>query len=190
MRPVAVVVAQTVAPLPVRLNLPVPNAIVLVFELDELKRPQVKVNVLSVIVPVVSVKVPAVVQSVGLPVRDKLMLTLLTVVLVETAVDATDTTPESEFASNVAVSRIVGAVAPAAPPLVADQLAVDRMSHVPAPPTQNLEAISLRLVLFDKGFRPFQFIVVGAFAVVNLPEQNGVDDFFCTPSFTMAAPAD
>jgi hypothetical protein len=96
---VTVAVVQTVAPFPVMLNLPVPNAIALVFALAELNLPHVRVNVLSVIVPVVSVKVPAVVQSVGLPVSDKLMLTLLTVVLSETAVDATDTTPEPELAS-------------------------------------------------------------------------------------------
>jgi len=104
------------------------------------------VNVLPLrfIAPVVSVKVPAEVQSVGLPDRDRTMSDLLTVVLDEAAVDATVTVAAvPELESKVAVSAVVGADAPDAPPVVADQFAVLELSQVPEPPTQNRAAITL-----------------------------------------------
>jgi hypothetical protein len=51
------------------------------------------------------------------------------------------TVPVPEFASKAAMSAAPGAEAPGAPPVVADQLAVLVVSHVPEPPTQNLFAI-------------------------------------------------
>jgi hypothetical protein len=122
--------------------LPAPNAIARVLALFELKMPVDSVNPLSVIVPVVSVNVPAAVQSVAVPDNDKLMSALSTVVLRETAVDATVTVAAvPEFASNVTVSAFVGADAPLPPPEVADQFVVEVLFQVPEPPTQKRAAI-------------------------------------------------
>jgi hypothetical protein len=109
---------------------------------DELKTLTVSVCVFNVSVPAVSVSVP--VQSVGLPDNERLMSALLTVVTDDVAVAATVTIAAvPELASKVAVSALVGAEAPAAPPVVADQFAVELASQVPEPPTQKRFAIFL-----------------------------------------------
>ncbi len=48
----------------------------------------------------------------------------------------------NELASKNTLSEAVGALAPAPPPVVADQCAVDEPSQVPVPPTQNRLAMS------------------------------------------------
>jgi hypothetical protein len=117
--------------------LPAPNAMDLVFELLLANLPTLKTKSLSVKAPAVNVKVPAAVQSVGLPDKDKLMSDLLTVVLVDTADAATVTVAAvPELASKLTISALFGGPAPAAPPLLADQFAVEELSHVPLPPTQ------------------------------------------------------
>jgi hypothetical protein len=109
---------------------------------DELKTLTVSVCVFNVSVPAVNASVP--VQSVGLPDNERLMSALLTVVLDDVAVAATVTIAAvPELASKVAVSALVGAVAPGIPPDVADQLRMLKLSHGPEPPTQNLAAIFL-----------------------------------------------
>ena len=55
--------------------------------------------------------------------------------------------PVPDKVSNVTVSADVGAEAPPAPPVVADQLVVVVASHVPEPPTQNLLATIIHSVL-------------------------------------------
>jgi hypothetical protein len=127
---------------PVTAMFPVSNASVLAFELLDEKIPVLNVKELSVIVPAVSVNVPANVQSVGLPAKDRLMSDLSIVVLNETA-DASTVTVAAvpELASKVTVSTFTGADAPGAPPVVADQFAVLELSQVPEPPTQNLAAM-------------------------------------------------
>jgi hypothetical protein len=54
--------------------------------------------------------------------------------------------PEPEFASKIAASALVGAEAPAAPPVLVDQFVVLAVSQVPEPPTQNLFAIDDLLI--------------------------------------------
>ena len=51
------------------------------------------------------------------------------------------TTPPPLEEVKLTVSPETGALAPEAPPFVADQLAVLVVSHMPVPPTQNLDAI-------------------------------------------------
>jgi hypothetical protein len=60
--------------------------------------------------------------------------------------------PAPQLALNIATSAAPGADAPAAPPEVVDQLAVDVVFHVPVPPTQNLLAIErhLKKIACDK----------------------------------------
>lgn len=120
-----------------------PKSIVLALLFEDEKDVAVSVCVLKVNVPVVKVNDP---ENVGLPDSDKLMSDLLTVQLEHTAVAVTVTVAATpEFASNVAVSALVGAEAPDAPPVVADQFAVLELSQVPEPPTQNLAAIEFSL---------------------------------------------
>lgn len=59
----------------------------------------------------------------------------------DTAPAAVVMVPEPEFPSTNTASADVGADAPAAPPDVDDQFAVELESHVPDPPTQYLFAI-------------------------------------------------
>ena len=140
-KPVTVCVFQ-ILPLPVQVIFPVPKAIVLVFALFELNCPIVKVKVFRVSVPVVKMNPDVVTLRIGLPDSDRLMSALLIVVEFAVAVAVTVTVAAvPEFASNVAVSAVVGALAPPAPPEVAAQFAVDELSQVPEPPTQNLLAM-------------------------------------------------
>lgn len=150
-RLVIVLVDHIVPVEPVITILPVPKSIVRALLLLEETVAQVKTYVLRVKVPVVSVNAPAKVQD---PDRLKLMSDLLTVQEAHVAVAATVTNAAVPlFASNMAASALVGADAPAAPPDVADQLAVEVSSHVPVPPTQNLLAMiyNLRLNLASTG---------------------------------------
>jgi hypothetical protein len=117
----------------------VPKANVRAFELVLLNERIVSVKLFSVTVPVVNVNAPV---NAGEPERLRLMSLLLTVQVDVAAVAATVTVAAVPLlASNVTVSAVVGADAPAAPPDVADQFAVELLSHVPEPPTQNLAAI-------------------------------------------------
>jgi hypothetical protein len=105
-------------------------------------RPTVRVLLLSVNVPDVSVKLFDGTASVALPLRLNVMSDLSTVVAVATAVEATVTVAAvPELASKKTTSAVVGADTPPAPPDVAAQLTVELASHVPEPPTQNLFAI-------------------------------------------------
>jgi hypothetical protein len=116
---------------------PEPNAIVLAFALFELNKPVVNVKVLSVIVPAVSVQVPAAVHSVGLPDNDNVMSALLIVVLKDTAVAVTVTIAAvPELASKFTVSALVGFKAVATPPEVTANCVFPVPLQVPVPPTQ------------------------------------------------------
>jgi hypothetical protein len=83
--------------------------------------------------PKVSVTVFAVAKSAP---RTKESVEVLIVMFLPTAVASVVALPVPELASNITSSPTTGAEAPAAPPLVADQLAVDVEFHVPVPPTQ------------------------------------------------------
>jgi hypothetical protein len=70
------------------------------------------------------------------------MSALFTVQAEQVAVAATDTVAAVPLlASNVALSAVVGADAPPAPPDVADQFVVELLFQVPDPPTQKRAAI-------------------------------------------------
>ena len=126
----------------VRAMLPEPNAIDRATVPVQLTLPTDMVNPLSARLPLVWVYMPAGVQIVALPASDSAMVEVPPkVVLNATAVELMVTVPVPESASKVAVSTLVGADAPLAPPEVADQFAVDVLSQVPEPPTQNLAAI-------------------------------------------------
>jgi hypothetical protein len=138
--PVAVAIDNTVAAAVVLVSvmLPVPKAIARVLVLLELKIPVLSVNPAKLIVPAVNVKVPAVVQRVGLPDSVRVISALLTVVLKETAVAATVTVAAApELASKVAVSAAVGTPALPTPPESDAQWVVVALSQVPDPPTQK-----------------------------------------------------
>jgi hypothetical protein len=131
-------VAHTVVLLFVMFIAPVPNASVRVLLLLDPKAPQVRVLLLSVSTPVVSVTSPV---MVGEPDRLRLRSALLIVQDEAVAVAAIVTVAAVPlFASNVTVSAVVGADASGAPPDVADQLSMEVASHVPEPPTQYLVA--------------------------------------------------
>lgn len=116
---------------------PDPNAIVRAFVLFEENKPVVSVKVLSVIVPAVSVQVPAAVHNVGFPDSDKLMSALLIVVLKDTAVDVTVTVAAvPELASKLTVSAAVGFKTVATPPEVIANCVFPVPLQVPVPPTQ------------------------------------------------------
>ena len=140
-RPVDVSVVQIVAALPVSAMLPVPKSMDRVLELFDEKDKQVRMLPPRDSAPVVRVNRPV---KVGEPVRESVMSDLFTVQVEVAAVAATVTMAAVPLlASNVTVSAVVGAEAPEAPPLVADQLVVELLSHVPEPPTQNLDAIAM-----------------------------------------------
>ena len=137
---VDVLVAHTLALFPVTVIAPVPKASVRALLLVEIKDPQVNVLLLSVSAPVVSVTAPV---MLGEPDRLRLRSALLIVQDEAVAVAAIVTVAVVPlFASNVAVSAVVGADANGAPPEVADQLVTETLSHVPDPPTQKRAAIT------------------------------------------------
>ena len=131
-------VAHTVLSLLVMFIAPVPNASVRVLLLLDKKEPQVRVLLLSVSTPVVSVTIPV---MVGEPDRLRLRSALLIVQDEAVAVAAIVTVAAVPlFASKNTASEAVGAVANGTPPEVADQLSIEVASHVPEPPTQYLIA--------------------------------------------------
>lgn len=72
-----------------------------------------------------------------LPVHWRVMSALSMITSAQTAVAVTVTVAAvPELALKRTLSPAIGADAPAAPPEVADQLAVEALSHVPEPPTQ------------------------------------------------------
>jgi hypothetical protein len=88
--------------------------------------------------PKVSVKRPEHVWSAP---KTRFNVALLSVAAAQTDPLAVVQVPEPELASKKTASALVGAEAPDAPPVVADQLAVLEASQVPVPPTQNLLAM-------------------------------------------------
>jgi hypothetical protein len=137
---VAVAELYTVVALPIKTISPVaPNANVLTIELFVLKTVQVKVllSKLKVLEPCTKFALNVIEPpSVIAVVFAACML-----------MDISDKFPEvvavppPELPSKIAASATPGADAPAAPPDVADQLAVLDESQVPEPPTQNRLAI-------------------------------------------------
>jgi hypothetical protein len=122
----------------VRAIFAVPNEIARVEDPDELKEPVLRVNPFKFNVPVVKVKVPAAVHSVGLPDNNKVMSDLLIVVLKDTAVDVTVTVAAvPELASKVTVSALVGSKRVATPPVVIANCVFPVPLQVPVPPTQK-----------------------------------------------------
>jgi hypothetical protein len=91
------------------------------------------------------VKVPSENASVPLAVKSLPKFTSIVEALKvrpeQTAPETVEQTPEPDKELKIATSPEVGADAPAAPPVVADQFAVLEASQVPVPPTQNLLAI-------------------------------------------------
>jgi hypothetical protein len=77
----------------------------------------------------------------------KVKVEVLTVAIAQTAPLAVVQVPVPDAESNITVSAATGAEAPAAPPVVADQLVVLEASQVPLPPTQYLVAIYIPLVI-------------------------------------------
>jgi len=138
-RLVEVEVFQITALFPVNVMLPVPNAMVRVLLLADVKIAHVSLKLFSVTVPVVKVNVPV---NVGAPDRLRLMSDLFTVQPEQAAVAATVTVAAVPlFASKTTKSTLVGTDANGIPPDVADQLRIEVPSHVPDPPTQYLVAI-------------------------------------------------
>jgi hypothetical protein len=77
-----------------------------------------------------------------LPDKDRVISDLFTVMFPALAVLLTETVafvPLAELKNTASIA--IGADAPPAPPDVADQFAVETLSHVPDPPTQYLFAI-------------------------------------------------
>jgi hypothetical protein len=125
---------------PVTVMLPVPKANVRTFALLAKNVRDVRLKLLRLIIPCVNVNAPA---KVGDPESDRVISALLTVQVEQAAVASAVTVAAVPLLlSNVTVSADVGADAPDAPPVVADQLAVLELFQGPVPPTQNLLATS------------------------------------------------
>jgi hypothetical protein len=124
--------------LPLTTILPdVPKAIARALALLDANIPTVKVLLFKVIVPEVSVNAPVATVNVGLPDKEILISDLFTVVIADTAVEATVTTAAvPELVSKIAVSAFVGGPNPPAPPVLVAQFVVLALFQVPFPPTQ------------------------------------------------------
>lgn len=140
-RPVITSTVRIPPALPVTVMLPVPNEILRVLVLLDVKLLQVSANDWSASVPCVWVKVLEIVRLAP-SVRPR--VALLRVTSVQIAPAAVVQVPVPERLSKVTVSAATGAEAPEAPPDVAAQLAVELASQVPVPPTQNLAAMLYR----------------------------------------------
>jgi hypothetical protein len=108
--------------------------------LDEEKMLQVRVYELKLTAPLVKTKLP-VIDKFAPNARSTVLVSIVTPEQADPA--AVVQVPVPELASKITASEEVGAEAPAAPPVVADQFAVELASQVPEPPTQKRFAIFL-----------------------------------------------
>jgi hypothetical protein len=115
-----------------------PKLTLRVLVLDEENVVELSVKLLRSSEPCVRIKLPV---CVWLAPNCKTTFAVLKVQLMHVDPAAVTQVPVPELESKVAVSAVVGAEAPEAPPEVAAQLAVLLASQVPLPPTQKRAAI-------------------------------------------------